>query len=335
MSRSESQQEAGRDPAPGGLMWPTAPLVETPEVPFEVRFIRFAKRATVVGVVVSLLVHVTAWLIAMHLRVEHDSRHGASGSASVVDFAVMTDVELAQLADEALSLESPVVPEVTLPDTATVDLLDAPPDIDLSGAMRELAETGTLTGAGDLGSGPGMGEGGGGAGGAGFFGAEATGSRFIYIVDVSGSMSFGGRIERLRDELSKSIDGLFENAHYSVITFSTGAQALGGEVRWLQANERNKRSTRRDIMGIQSGGGTNPAPGFDLAFRLRPRADAIFFMTDGEFPDQVAGEIERLNAEHRVPIHCICFMSREAEALMRRIARESGGTYTFVPGGGP
>ncbi len=335
MSRSESQQEAGRDPAPGGLMWPTAPGGETPEVPFEVRLIRFAKRATVVGVVVSLLIHLTAWFIAMHLRVEHNSRGGAAGGASVVDFAVMTDVELAQLTDEALALESPVVPEVTLPDTATVDLLDAPPDIDLSGAMHELAETGSLTGAGDLGSGPGMGEGGGGAGGAGFFGAEATGSRFVYIVDTSGSMSFGGRIERLRDELTKSIDGLMENAHYLPITFSTGAIPLGGEVRWLQANERNKRSSRREVMAIQSGGGTNPAPAFHLAFQLRPRPDAIFFMTDGEFPDQVAGEIERLNAEHRVPIHSICFMSREAEALMRRIARESGGTYTFVPGGGP
>ncbi|HRQ73053.1 MAG TPA: hypothetical protein PLU35_08505 [Phycisphaerales bacterium] len=335
MSRSESQQEAGRDPAPGGLMWPTAPGGETAEVPFEVRLIRFAKRATVVGVAVSLLIHLTAWFVAMHLRVEHDSRSGAAGAASVVDFAVMTDVELAQLADEALALDSPVVPEITLPDMATVDLLDAPPDIDLSGAMRELADAGSLTGAGDLGSGLGMGEGGGGAGGAGFFGAEATGSRFVYIVDISGSMSFGGRIERLRDELTKSIDGLLENTHYLPITFSTGATPLGGEVRWLQANERNKRSSRREVMAIQSGGGTNPAPGFHLAFQLRPKPDAIFFMTDGEFPDTVAAEIERLNAEYRIPIHSICFMSREAESLMRRIARESGGTYTFVAGGGP
>ncbi len=62
-----------------------------------------------------------------------------------------------------------------------------------------------------VGIGIGSGEGGAGGGGAKFFGVEARGSRFIFIVDVSGSME-GGKIVTLRSELTKSIDGLAENS---------------------------------------------------------------------------------------------------------------------------
>ena len=88
-----------------------------------------------------------------------------------------------------------------------------------------------------------------------------------------------------------------------------------------------------------AGGMRVPLPAFDLLFELRPRPDAIYFMTDGAFvnPEAVVAEITRLNRStgRVVPIHCITFIEREAEETMKEIARQSGGSYTHVTGGAP
>ncbi|MFI4872787.1 MAG: hypothetical protein ACIARQ_13310, partial [Phycisphaerales bacterium JB061] len=70
-------------------------------------------------------------------------------------------------------------------------------------------------------------------------------------------------------------------------------------------------------------------------YDIRPRPDAIYFMTDGEFDESIADIIIRRNKERPMPVHCITFVSREGESVMRRIARETGGTYTHIarPGG--
>lgn len=46
---------------------------------------------------------------------------------------------------------------------------------------------------------------------------------------------------------------------------------------------------------------------------LRPRPDAIYFVTDPS-----------------IPIYTICLESRDAEQIMKRIASEPGGTHAFA-----
>ncbi|MBK7404758.1 MAG: hypothetical protein IPJ41_09020 [Phycisphaerales bacterium] len=205
-------------------------------------------------------------------------------------------------------------------------------DQDVTGSLSDIAPTALGTGAGDIGSASGLGEGSGsGSGSASFFGVEATGSRFVYIVDVSGSMSIGGKLEALQRELVKSLEGLLESADFLVVPYSSSAGALDGRLAWIDADERGKRFARRGVSKFTSGGGTNPSPAFQLAFAMRPPPDAIYFMTDGEFDDEVVSEVASLNAEYKVPIHCIALVSRESELRLRRIASQSGGTYTYIP----
>ena len=75
-------------------------------------------------------------------------------------------------------------------------------------------------------------------------------------------------------------------------------------------------------------------PAFRVAFQLVPRPDAIFFMTDGQFPAEVVEEIAALNrgGGRRVVIHTISFMDTSSEPLMKRIASDSGGKYRHVSG---
>jgi hypothetical protein len=295
------------------------------------------------GLMVSLGVHLLMLTIAALIAVGGAQAGGAGGEGDggPVELAIVTESELASISGGAIDAETPPVAEIrstvdsgmaTL-DTSVTGLSDASLELSTDGGLG--GEGLGLSGAGDISASPGLGMGGSGGGAASFFGAEARGTRFAYIVDVSGSMGYDNKIESLKEELARSIYALQENAQFFVVPFSSDAAPLEGKREWVEANDPAKRRTRAVIAGLQAGGGTMPGPAFAIVFSIRPRPDAIYFMTDGQFEESVALDLLRLNAEWKVPIHCITFVSKEAEALMRRIAADSGGTYTHVPGRTP
>lgn len=293
------------------------------------RLTRLAPPAVLTGVLLSLLIHLLLWLVAGLITVSGAQAGGAGPLASGVELAVVTEAELAQMQEAGLEAEVPVVPDVPASDLPEIALFDSA-IADAAGLTEDIGDLSANLGAGDITGGSELGVGGAGGGAASFFGVEARGTRFAYIVDVSGSMGVGGKIEALKRELGKSITALTENAMFAIALYSTDAAILGGRHEWMEASDNGKGFARRAITQIQANGSTNPAPAFRLVFGLRPKPDAIYFMTDGEFSQDVALEIARLNADYRVPIHCIAFVSRDSEALMKQIAADSGGTYTFV-----
>jgi hypothetical protein len=191
-------------------------------------------------------------------------------------------------------------------------------------------------GLGGSGTGEGIGVGGGSGGaeggGAKFFGVEARGARFAYIVDISGSME-GPKIVTLRRELSSSIDGLPENAQFMIYFFESQTVPIGGRDKWMEAVAKNKNWAINIISRVEARGGTEPGGAFSNAFGLSPKPDAIYFMTDGLFDAGIADRVAAMNRKgKKVPIHCIAFAEKGSEALMRRIAEQSGGTYTYIEG---
>jgi hypothetical protein len=205
----------------------------------------------------------------------------------------------------------------------------------------EIGDVGSLAGGGDIsmGGGEGSGLGGSGGGGASFFGVEAQGNRFAYIVDISGSMNEpvaaeheGTRIQALRAELTRSTQGLLETSHFVIVDFSSDADVLGEKKEWAEASPAEKKKYKTLIATLSPGGGTNPLPGFEIVFNMRPRPDAIYFMTDGEFDSSVVDQVMELNKQYKVPIHCICLGSRSGEENMKKIAKGSRGTFTFIGG---
>jgi len=289
-----------------------------------------SRRALTAGLVVSLIIHVILLTVASVWVLSRGGSSGEAEGAGEVDVAVMTDAELQQLISESLDATPPPVAELEMPElSAAIDAMPAESRFD---SLDVQADLGVDLGAGDLGSDAGMGTGGAGGGAAKFFGVEATGTRFAFVVDVSGSMAFHQKIDHLKSELIEAVTGLLENAEFFVVTFSSSAQPLGGRPNWQEATAGGKRWARKMITAIRPGGGTEPYPAFEYVFRLRPKPDAIYFMTDGEFNPQVASQIIALNRDRKIPIHAITFVNRSAEELMRRIAHRSGGTYSHVEG---
>jgi hypothetical protein len=305
--------------------------------------VRWVRNVTIAALVVSVIVHVAGFGIAKVIRFG-DGRTATAvkgpGNAPVA-MAIMAESELSQLMGDPM--QTPALPEVLIdsPSASTKELTPAidPGPVDAGElSLSDSTDFGALTGGGNVETGPGgglTGSGGGGGGGTAFFGVESSGTRFIFIVDVSSSMAANNRIERLKEELRKTLRGMADTSEFAIVMFSDFSEVLGGSYRYAEAKPSTLRKFEPLIDAIRLGASTEPLPAFEIAFNRTnfKRPDAVYFMTDGEFADTVDEEIaQRLNTgDPRVPIHCICFGNDDGQTNMKQIAKDSGGTYTFVP----
>ncbi|MFG0328256.1 MAG: hypothetical protein ACF8SC_13440 [Phycisphaerales bacterium JB037] len=312
---------------------PTGPAA--PEDASRGQVMRFVKRASVAGAMLSVLIHIAVLIASALIGVDRPApAAGPKAEEAGFEFAVMTSEEFEQLQEAEFSADALQVPELEVVNPESTELLEATSTSELTGLLDTPRDLGPVIGGGDIGEGQSEGIGGSGDGGASFFGVEATGRRFAYIVDRSASMDSFNKMEITKNALQGSIQNLLESSEYYIVLYNDNAAPLGGARGWTDADARGKRDAAANIARIETGGGTNPSPAFLLVFSLRSKPDAIYFMTDGRFPDAHATEIIALNREHKIPIHCITFVNNEAEPLMRLIADRSGGTYTHVPGPG-
>ncbi|MCD4825569.1 MAG: hypothetical protein K8S55_13320 [Phycisphaerae bacterium] len=189
----------------------------------------------------------------------------------------------------------------------------------------------------------GGGDDGGGGGGGG------SSNSIVYVIDRSGSMI--DTFDTVRLELIRSIAGLRLARHkgrrfipaqkFHVLFFSHGRpQEMAGR-RLLKATVPNKKAAAEFLMGVIPSGMTDPIPALNRAFdvlnRTKKPGKLIHLLTDGVFPDneRVLRAIAARNkgkGRQKVVINTYLYGSRppEAEEVLRRIARESGGVYSFV-----
>jgi len=329
------QRPAARSGTLTAAPTPTGTTVDAACVSFPQLLLGLAISGSTLAIAVSLMIHLSLALIAAVVGVGIAQVGGhREGPRGDHELQISSAVELTGLVDTPIDANSPVVSDEALPDVTTSGILDGAGGDDHAAAGEGLGQVGEGlggAGGGDIGDGMGIGAGGGG-GAASFFGVEARGSRFAYIVDVSGSMR-GEKLAALKSELGESIKAMLDHMSFVVICFQSDAVPLGDRTRWMDGTEAGKRWAMEKIAAVESAGGTEPWPGFEIVLGLKPAPDAIYFMTDGHFNEIVADQIAVKNSGNRkVPIHCITFVDTAAEELMRRIAADSGGTYAHVPG---
>jgi hypothetical protein len=304
----------------------------------------WVRRASVVGVAASVSVHLVAGMIALLITVDRsDNDAGGEGSVAV-DFALMSEAELAPLNDSTVQLSSTHAPDLAAPTLSEIELASEMSGGEIDALTSELVDVDIAAGGGDLSSGSLDAAGGGGLSGEGasFFGLEAKGSRFAYIVDVSGSMAGENRMARTKVELARSVAELSDHADVIIILFSSQSSPLMGEDEWLRMTTANKSRLRRRIEQIEPSGGTEPLEAFSIALNMKPAPDAIYFMTDGEFGENIPGDVRSMNRRSKVPIHSIMFGNignaqarSRVESMMKEISRDSGGGRFRHIGDGP
>lgn len=186
---------------------------------------------------------------------------------------------------------------------------------------------------------------------ANFFGLEATGNIFCFVVDCSGSMR-GDPFVATKQELLKTISQLKPNQRFSVFFFNQKVFPMSMEDQppptavpatedfrpeAVHATPENLMRLQRWMETVQIGSGGPPNQALKIAIKLEP--DSIYLLTDGVTRSDVAGNLLKTNRQEdeldgpqiRCPIHTIGFYSTEGEALLQRIATENGGQYRYVP----
>jgi hypothetical protein len=186
-----------------------------------------------------------------------------------------------------------------------------------------------------------------------FFGTVAYGERFVYVLDMSSSMSrlckgrYGGtRFEVATEELIRSVDQLSEDQQFYVILFCSHTRQLFDSnspvPQMLPATAQNKQRLRQWLRLVKTNGGTDPRAAVRTGLQMKP--SALFLLSDGEFNGQQSAtgafgvspdtlsieEVVAANRHDYTPLHTIAFEDRTNCARMRALAESTGGTYLFV-----
>jgi hypothetical protein len=187
-----------------------------------------------------------------------------------------------------------------------------------------------------------------------FFGTEAYGDRFVYVLDMSTSMSTRcrGRYKRTRfevvaEELVRSVNNLAEDQQFYVVLFCYKTRQMFDSVspipRMIPATTENKLRLKEWIDNIKLGSGTDPRVALSTSLRLKP--SAVFLLSDGGFNGrnrrmnrellQGNPTVEEVVVEHNqdgIPVHTIGFEDMANRQRLQTLAQTTGGTYRFVKG---
>lgn len=113
--------------------------------------------------------------------------------------------------------------------------------------------------------------------------SKAAPKDVVFVVDRSGSMQEGGKMDQARKALQYCVSRLNAQDRFGIVDFATDFNALDEGL--LAATPDNKARAKRYIERLEASGGTNIEAGLTEGLKLLPRAEGrvpmVFFLTDG------------------------------------------------------
>jgi hypothetical protein len=166
-----------------------------------------------------------------------------------------------------------------------------------------------------------------------FFGSQAKGTRFVYVIDRSASMQIG--LAPAKAELLASLERLPPTAEFQVVLYDLEPRVLeiNNQQGLLVASKENKHRTARFLDTIRSEGGTDHVKALKRGLSLMPHV--VYFLTDAD--ELKPGQVQELTALNqrgpRAAIHCIelsLINENRKDNPMRVLARDNQGEYRAV-----
>lgn len=154
----------------------------------------------------------------------------------------------------------------------------------------------------------------------------SEGSDWIFVLDVSGSMS-GEKIHMLTKGVEKVLGKMSPNDRFKLITFNNRAKDLTRG--FVSASPGNVGNWIRKVREIKTGGGTALFDGLKKAYRGLDddRTTGIILVTDGVCNVGPKGHKAFLNLLKQYDIRLFTFVMGNSanQPLMERLAKDSGG----------
>jgi len=171
------------------------------------------------------------------------------------------------------------------------------------------------------------------------------GARAIFIIDKSGSMR-GPRLAMAKEALLKTLNQMQQTTGPDgelpkfYIYFFNHRSAPMPSSAMLETSSVNIQRMTSWVNDQQARGGTWPTEAIKSAFSHEPTE--IYLLTDGNFSSNhwrddeppVQQLIATLNPEKKVKVHTLAvgehLRGNEGETALMLIAKENGGTYTYI-----
>lgn len=138
---------------------------------------------------------------------------------------------------------------------------------------------------------------------SGFCGIPVTGTRVVFVVDLSGSMQWpmdeedgdgkkkrSVRLDFAKRELKRACDALPVNAQFNLVSFNGNPKSKSWKDDLVPANEKNREGFKKYVDEMRADGGTNVWAGMETALKLKSltygsryetSVDEMFVVSDG------------------------------------------------------
>ena len=113
---------------------------------------------------------------------------------------------------------------------------------------------------------------------------DNQGRNFVFLIDVSGSMSGAGRLPLVKEALSLLIDELADSDTVSIVTYASGVSVKADGLRGTQKNR-----LKSIVNGLNASGGTYGEGGINKAYEIAAKHfvsggnNRIIVASDGDF----------------------------------------------------
>ncbi|MSR58725.1 MAG: hypothetical protein EXS05_13910 [Planctomycetaceae bacterium] len=264
--------------------------------------------------------------VGLYFKAAPDAAGDHAGDAT--DAAAASNSVSRLATDDDLRIDDVPPVELTLPEMSSARLgpgTRAPLESNESDASELVKSTGPPSSAGK------------GDGGTSFFGQQANGARFVYVLDASGSMADHNALKVAKAELLASLAQLEGTQQFQIIFYSQKCYPMvnaGGQAQMFPATDTNRTLASQFIRAIQPLEGTQHLDAVMRALDENP--DVIYFLTDAGAPILDASDLDKIKRRNRgrTRIHAIEFgkhanLSRIDNNFLQKLARDNGGGYVY------
>ena len=165
----------------------------------------------------------------------------------------------------------------------------------------------------------------------------------VIVVDTSGSMGNGNRVQMAKDATKKVIDTLAWTDYATVVTFGSNARAKSSTLEPMDDSTKAALKNWASSNIHSSGGGTHFTNAFNKAFQVFAHSSTsstssgsncekvILFMTDGASTDYSYADIQSEATRLGVRIFSYTLGNGADQTVPKQIACQNGGVFQHVP----
>jgi len=162
---------------------------------------------------------------------------------------------------------------------------------------------------------------------------NGKGTRYVFILDCSGSMRVDKRLQLAKQALYRTLGKLGPKKEFFIYFYYSASLPMDGEP--LPATQDNIASIKPWANAIPAAGGTDPRGALRDAFG-KHQPDTIWLMTDGIFKIGNDVPVRRLigdlNKDKTVRVNTVGFGRKQADVdkSLAPIAAENDGSFEFI-----